>query len=107
MDTQATLQSKPQWRYERPHRVRLFTEALPINDAAKMGAKEIYWHCANKFSDTKEYQWVADNNIKLDYMIDDLTFSWHKIIIFYTDLSESEYVDYCLRFFDHHDEAWK
>ena len=106
MDTQASQQSKPQWRFERPHRVRLFTEALHIQDASKLGDKEIYWHCANKFSETREYAWASENDIKIEYMIDDQTFSWHKTVIFYANLSEGEYVDYALRFFVHRME-WK
>jgi hypothetical protein len=106
MDIQVTPQSKPQWRYERPHRVRLFTESIHINDAHKMNHKELYWSTANKFSLTPEYQWANDNEIQLDYMVDDSVMAWNKTIIFYADLNESQYVDYALRFFVHREE-WK
>ena len=106
MDITATQQSKPQWRYERPHRVRLFRQSLHFHDAYKLNTRQIYMHCAEHFSKTDEYRWVEENNIKIDYMSDDLVTSWHKTIIFYADLSESEYVDYALRFFKHLEE-WK
>lgn len=104
--TQATEQSKHQWRYERPHRVRLYSESMHINEASKLGQREIYWTSANKFSETAEYAWVSDNDIKLDYMIDDSVMAWNRTIIFYADLTESQYVDYTLRFFKHC-EVWK
>ena len=106
MDTQVTDRSKRQWRYERPHRVRLFTEAMHFQNASELTPKDIYIHCAEHFSKTEQYRWVEDNAIKIDFMMDDLTFSWHKTVIFYADLNESEYVDYCLRFFKHLEE-WK
>lgn len=106
MDTTATQVSKPQWRYERPHRVRLFTESMHINDAGKMSHKELYWTSANKFSETAQYQWVNENDIKLDYIIDDNVMAWNKVVIFYADLTESQYIDYTLRFFRHREE-WK
>ena len=107
MDTTVIPQSKQTWRFERPHRVRLFTEAMHFQNASELTTKQIYMHCAKQFSETAEYRWVDENNIKIDFMMDDTTFSWHKTVIFYADLSEAEYVDYALRFFDHHDENWK
>jgi len=98
--------SNPQWRYERPHRVRLFRQSLHFHDAYKLNARQIYMHCAEHFSKTDQYRWVEENNIKIDYMSDDLVTSWHKTVIFYADLSESEYIDYALRFFKHKEE-WK
>lgn len=106
MDTQATQQSKHLWRYERPHRVRLFSEAMHFHNAYKLNARQIYMHCAKHFSETDQYRWVEENSIKIDYMMDDTATSWHKTIIFYADLSEAEYVDYTLRFFRHREE-WK
>lgn len=106
MDTSVIPQSKPTWRYERPHRVRLFRQSLHFHDAYKLNARQIYMHCAEHFSKTDEYRWVEENAIKIDYMSDDLATSWHKTIIFYADLTEAEYVDYALRFFKHLEE-WK
>ena len=106
MDIQATTQSKPQWRYERPHRVRLFTEAMHIQNALEVSDRQIYEMCAAHFSKTDQYRWVEENDIEIDFMMDDTTFSWHKTVIFYADLCESEYVDYSLRFFRHLEE-WK
>lgn len=106
MDTLATTQSKHLWRYERPHRVRLFSEAMHFHNAYKLNARQIYLHCAEHFSKTDQYKWVEENSIKIDYMMDDTATSWHKTVIFYADLSEAEYVDYTLRFFRHREE-WK
>ena len=106
MDTTITHQSKPQWRFERPHRVRLFTEAMHFQNASELTTKQIYLHCAKQFSETDQYRWVEENAIKIDFMMDDTSFSWHKTVIFYADLSEAEYVDYALRFFKHLEE-WK
>ena len=106
MDTKASIQSKPQWRYERPHRVRFFTESIHINDATHKHANEIYWDYAKKFSLTPVYEWVEANEIDLQYTVDDRAQDWHKQIRFYGDLTESQYVDYALRFFVHLEE-WK
>ena len=106
MDTTATPQSKPQWRFERPHRVRFFTESIHINDAFDKHAKDLYWDFAKKFSETAEYAWVEANGIDLQYAVDDRAQDWHKQVRFYGDLSESQYVDYTLRFF-RHGADWK
>ena len=94
------------YKYERPHRVRLFTEAMHFQNAMELSTKQIYMHCAEHFSKTDEYRWVEENSIKIDFMMDDTSFNWHKTVIFYADLSEAEYVDYALRFFRHLEE-WK
>jgi hypothetical protein len=106
MDTQATQQSKPQWRYDRPHRVRFFVDSIHANDATRKHANELYWEYAKKFSLTPEYAWVEANGIDLQYTVDDRAQDWHKQIRFYGDLTEAEYVDYALRFFVHREE-WK
>jgi len=107
MDTKATEQSKPQWRYERPHRVRFFVDSVHASYSVNHHANELYWEMAKKFSLTPEYAWVEANGINLQYDIDDRAQDWHKQIRFYGDLTEAEYVDYCLRFFDHNKEDWK
>lgn len=107
MDIQATEQSKPQWRFERPHRVRLFAWRSHINEALKHTTREMYLKAAEQFSQTDKYAWAERNNIKLDYDIDERSVDWFKQVRFYADLTEEEYTDYCLRFFDHHNEDWK
>jgi len=109
MDTTATRQSKPTWRFERPHRVRLFAYKRHINEIHDMKWNNdiLYFHAAKEFSQTDKYAWVEHNNIKLDFDFDSNSIDWFKQVRFYADLTESEYVDYCLRFFDHHNEAWK
>jgi hypothetical protein len=106
MDTTVTHQSKHQWRYERPYRVRFFTESIHINDAFNKHQNELYWDYAKKFSLTPEYAWVEANDIDLQYDVDSRAQDWHKQIRFYGDLTESQYVDYALRFFVHLEE-WK
>lgn len=93
-------------RFERPHRVRLFTEAVHFHNASELTSKDIYMACAAHFSKTDQYRWVEENSINIEFMMDDLITSWHKTVIFYADLSEPEYVDYSLRFFKHLEE-WK
>lgn len=93
-------------RFERPHRVRLFTEAMHFQNAMELSTKQVYMHCAEHFSKTDEYRWVEENDIKIDYFFDDQITSWHKTVMFYADLSEAEYIDYSLRFFKHGEE-WK
>lgn len=105
MDTQITHQSKHQWRYNRPHRVRLFAYRKHINEFK--GNDILYFEAAKEFSQTNKYSWVENNNVKLAFDIDDLSIDWFKQVRFYADLDEVEYTDYCLRFFDHHNEDWK
>lgn len=109
MDIKASQQSKPQWRYERPHRVRLFAYRSHINEIHTngWGNDALYFQAAKEFSQTDKYAWVERNNVKLDFDFDSNTIDWFKQVRFFADLSEAEYTDYCLRFFDHHDEAWK
>ena len=99
-------QSKPQWRYDRPHRVRFFVDSVHANYTVNHHANELYWEMAKKFSQTPEYAWVEANGIDLQYTVDDRAQDWHKQIRFYGDLTESQYVDYALRFFVHQEE-WK
>lgn len=106
MDTKVTEQSKHQWRYDRPHRVRFFVDSIHINDSFNRHANEIYWDYAKKFSQTPVYAWVEANGIDLQYDVDSRAQDWHKQIRFYGDLTESQYVDYALRFFVHQEE-WK
>lgn len=107
MDIQASTQSKPQWRFERPHRVRLHSYRLHINEVININFQDMYMKAAEEFSKTDRYQWAERNGVKLDFDIDNNTIDWFKQVRFYADLSESEYTDYCLRFFNHHNEDWK
>ena len=98
-------------RYTRPHRVRLFTHQVHINEyyngIGPGSDKELYYQAAEKFSVTDRYQWAERNNVKLNFDLDDNITDWFKSIRFYADLDEAQYTDYCLRFFDHHNEDWK
>ena len=106
MDITALPQSKPQWRFERPHRVRLFMEHIPFQEAMKKNPNDIYWELAHKFKETPEYAWVDANSIKLDWEYNADEWAFHKSGMFYANLTEAEYVDYALRFFVHQEE-WK
>ena len=107
MDMTATQQSKHQWRFDRPHRVRLFAWRSHIQEALQTSTQEMYIKAAKQFSQTDKYAWVESNNIKLDFDIDERAVDWFKQIRFFANLNDEEYTDYCLRFFDHHDENWK
>jgi len=87
--------------------VRFFFEALHYDDVYMKHPKEIFWMVADKFKTTAQAQWVEENDIELQWMEDDNFASWHKVGIIYGDLTEAQYVDYSLRFFDHHKEDWK
>lgn len=95
------------YKYERPHRVRLYTTQLHLNDSFNLSKRELFWHAADKFKDTDRYAWVEANNVELDFEVDDNAVSWFKQVRFFADLTEHQYTDYCLRFFDHWDEDWK
>ena len=107
MDTQASQVSKPQWRFNRPHRVRLFMEHIPFSEVMKKNPNDIYWELAHKFKETPQYAWVDANDIKLDWEYNADEWAFHKTGMFYADLSETEFLDYSLRFFDHNKESWK
>lgn len=107
MATTTIHQSKPQWRFERPHRVRLFAESVSVTDTISRHQNDIYWAMAKKFAETDRYKWAESNNIKLEWTYDDQAINWNRLCMFYADLTESQYIDYSLRFFNHHDEEWK
>lgn len=107
MDTSTTHQSKHQWRFNRPHRVRLFAWRSHISEALKFTTRDMYLRAAEQFSQTDKYVWAERNEVKLAFDIDERSQDWFKQVRFYADLTEEEYTDYCLRFFDHHDEEWK
>ena len=109
MDTTVTHQSKPQWRFNRPHRVRLHNYQVHIKELVNgnVGDKEFYHQAAHEFSQTDRYKWAESNSIKIDFCIDNHNVDWFKQVRFYADLDEEQYTNYCLRFFNHHDEEWK
>lgn len=106
-DTTLSPASKHQWRFNRPHRVRLFVDQKHINESFNLSKAELYWDAANKFQKTDQYVWAERNDVKLQFEIDDRAVDWFKQVRFYADLNETEYTDYCLRFFDHNNETWK
>jgi len=56
MDTTTTHQSKRQWRFERPHRVRLFAWRSHIQEALKSSTRDMYLKAAEQFSQTEKYK---------------------------------------------------
>jgi len=100
---------KHQWQSKDKdtHRVRFYFEALHYDDVYMKHPHEIFWMIADKFKSTAQARWVEDNAVELKWMEDDNFASWHKVGIIYGDITEAQYVDYSLRFFDHHKEDWK
>jgi sialic acid synthase SpsE len=89
------------------HRVRFFTHLIPVDSLIDDSKIKRFHQVADAFKKTSQYQWVEDNDIKLKWMEDDVHYAYSRQVILYSDLTESQFVDYSLRFFDHHNEAWK
>jgi hypothetical protein len=107
MATTATQQSKHQWQ-SRPHRVRLFVTAQGLDELFSTSAVEKFHKVVNEFKrkEPSRYQWLEENDVKLDWIEDDYFLSYARKIIIVGDLTESQYIDYILRFFKHLEE-WK
>lgn len=105
MDISITKKPKLAGESEKSYRVRLFAWRCSLEDESKSD-REIYIKAAEKFSQTPEYVWSQRNNIRLKFEIDNSIWDWHRQVRFYTDLNETEYTDYCLKFFKHL-EDWK
>jgi hypothetical protein len=88
------------------HRVRFFSIGLNAEKTYTMPKVEKFNMVVNEFKQQPQYLWVEENDVKLNWMEDDDTMAWYKQIIIYGDLTESQYVDYALRFFKHGKE-WK
>lgn len=82
------------------YRTRFFSYDIPIVTAHQLSDNEIFWTAANVFRDDAIYQWVEDNNISLQYDVDNLTLSWFKRVTFYADLTEVQYISYTLSFYN-------
>ena len=104
-----THQSKHQWQSkpENTHRVRFFTHLIPVDSLIDDSKIARFRQVADAFKKTGQYQWVEDNDIKLNWMEDDVHYAYSRQVILYSDLTEAQFVDYSLRFFDHHNEMWK
>jgi hypothetical protein len=99
---------KHQWQSKKPdtHRVRLYKDEIHLNEVTTMHPNQIFWHVANKFKETEVAAWVELNEIEIKWMEDDHLMSWHKALLIYADLTERQYTEYTLRFFQHMEE-WK
>jgi hypothetical protein len=97
---------KHQWQSKKPdtHRVRFFTSTFTDDVDTQMSDR--FWRIAEEFKLTPQAEWVKDNDITLAWMEDDIYYSFGKMCIIYGDLTERQYVDYSLRFFQHQAE-WK
>ena len=88
------------------HRVRFFSTSFNAEKTYTMPKTEKFNTVINEFKQHPQYDWVAENDVKLGWMEDDNAIAWHKQVIIYGDLNEAQYVDYALRFFKHKQE-WK
>ena len=52
----------------------------------------------DEFRQTAEAKWVNENDVKLEWAVDDNYLAWNKQIIFYGDVTSEQYTDYALRF---------
>ena len=107
MDTQVMMQSKPQWQ-SKPHRVRFFTTSQSVEELFSATKVEKFNKVVKEFKhkEPNRYNWLENNDVKLDWMEDDHFFSYARRIIIVGDLTEAQYIDYTLRFFKHQEE-WK
>jgi hypothetical protein len=80
------------------HRVVFYTEKLHFDETLGMNNDQVFWEVANKFKNTREYAWVEDNAVALQWATDNTVLMWHRQVMFYGDLTERQYVDYTLRF---------
>jgi len=103
--TQA-LKHRWQSKEANTHRVRFFTHLIDMDRMLTESKVEKFRQVANEFKKTDQYRWVEDNDIKLEWMEDDVHFAYNKMVILYADITEAQYVDYSLRFFRHREE-WK
>ena len=107
MDTTATKQSKPQWQ-SKPHRVRLFTTSQGLEELFSDSKVEKFYKVVDEFKrkEPRRYNWLENNDVKLDWIEDDHYLSYARRIVIVGDSTEAQYIDYTLRFFKHQEE-WK
>jgi len=108
MDTQVMTASKHQWQ-SKPHRVRFFITAQGLEELFSATKVEKFHKVVDEFKrkEPLRYSWLEDNEVKLEWMEDDHYLSYARRIVILGDLTEAQYIDYSLRFFDHHNEVWK
>jgi hypothetical protein len=108
MDTTATQVSKHQWQ-SKPHRVRFFITSQGLEELFSATKVEKFRKVVDEFKrkEPGRYSWLENNDVKLDWMEDDHYLSYARRIIIIGDLTEAQYIDYSLRFFDHYNEGWK
>ena len=108
MDTDHMTVSKPQWQ-SKPHRVRFFITSQGVEELFSATKVEKFYKVVDEFKrkQPERYRWLEDNDVKLDWIEDDFYLSYARKIIIIGDLTEAQYIDYSLRFFDHYNEAWK
>jgi hypothetical protein len=79
-------------------RVIFYTAKLHFEETLKMNTHQLFWEAAGHFKNTREYAWVEDNAVALQWAEDSNVLAWHKQVVFYGDLTERQYIDYALRF---------
>jgi hypothetical protein len=88
------------------HRVRFFTHHERDYSKLLNSKEKQFWDVAEKFKDTLQYNWVENNDIKLQWHEDEVYIGYGRQYIIYADLNETQYTEYALRFFEFEKE-WK
>lgn len=91
------------------HRVRFFITSQGLEELFSDTKAEKFYKVVDEFKrkEPRRYTWLENNDVKLDWMEDDHYLSYARRIVIMGDLTEAQYIDYSLRFFDHHKEDWK
>lgn len=87
-------------------RVRFFAKTITMPEAIDLNEKELFWKVGNEFKETKQGEWVNNNNVSLFWSVDDVVLAFGKRVTFYGDLDDQQMFDYTLRFCDG-SENWK
>ena len=91
---------------DKKYRVRFLTHHEKDYNKLLKSSKEQFWTVAELFKETPKYEWVENNDIKLQWHEDDVYIGYGRQYIIYADLNETQYTEYSLRFFKHTEE-WK
>lgn len=88
------------------YRVRFFTHHETDYSKLLNSKEKQFWDVAEKFKNTPQYEWVENNDIRLQWHEDEVYIGHGRQYIIYADLEEKQYTEYALRFFEFEKE-WK
>jgi hypothetical protein len=91
---------------DKKYRVRFLTHHEKDYNKLLKSSNEQFWTVAELFKETPKYEWVENNDIKLQWHEDDVYIGYGRQYIIYADLNETQYTEYSLRFFNSQEE-WK